>query len=136
MARTYKLLKAEPHPDNKENILAVIEVTDGAEVFTIKTFAHDLTPEYLAKLVGVKEANVMEARKESLAALKAIEGQTITPVAPPTPEDTTLRDAYFAAVQKVAELTGLVNLKIVAEDDAEYVAAIQAAKDARAAIKE
>ena len=135
MARTYKLLSAEPHSDNKENILAVIEVTDGAEVFTIKTFAHDLTPEYLAKVVGLKEANVMESRKTGLAALKAMVGQTITPTAPTAPEDTTARDAYFAAVRNVAELTELVRLKIVAEDDAEYVAAIQAAKDARAALK-
>lgn len=135
MARTYKLVGIAPQATNSENIVATIEVTDGDEVFKIETFAHDLTPEYLAKWVGIKEANVMESRKEALSVLKALIGNEIVPELPPAVVDNTLQNNYITAIRNLQETTELVRLKVLNEDGKEHRDAIQAAKTALAAFK-
>lgn len=73
----HTIISVEPHPANKQNILVVIEHTDGKESFRTEIFANDLDEAGIKEHCAAIEDN-WTARTSSLDSLKSLVGTKIT----------------------------------------------------------
>ena len=75
----------------------------------------------------------MAPRAKALAELKAMVGKEITPTAPTAPDQAAID--FDAAARKLTQLDALAKLGVIEANAKELTDAIQAAKDAKAAME-
>jgi hypothetical protein len=76
MAWTATLQSVAPQPGNPANVEATVLFVNGAESFTVKTHADNLTVQGL-KRWAKRQVDAFEARQTAQAALAPIVGQTV-----------------------------------------------------------
>ena len=86
MPWTATLVDAKPDPNNPQNILAHVQVTNGAEVINVYPRANDLNATNLKRWLHTIIVQNLAARDTALPSLIPLIGQTMTVEAPPPPD--------------------------------------------------
>lgn len=112
MAWTATLIAADPDPNNRQNIKAHVQLTDGKETIDIYPLGNDLDDTNLKAWLHTIIARNLAARDVALPKLKALVGQSVTYTEPP---DTRAIDAARRAVRAIV---GIQQLKAASSDAA------------------
>jgi len=112
MAWTAKLISKGTHPDNAQNILVEVELTNGTETIRAKTWGNDLTNDSIRRWVKILIAN-LDARDASLPTIPDI-NTTLDPLDPPAE---TAEQVFHRRLRR------LLTLKQINSSDAAIVSA-------------